>query len=547
MSIIADTTKKAIKELVERSPKNDEQLAKLKRKLSSVHNIRMLRNSDILEYYHRLREKEEIKENKELERLLRKRKVRTLSGVAPVAVLTRPYPCPGECAYCPEEAEVPKSYLSNEPAVMRAIRNQYNPYTQVQLRLKALEDNGHLPTKIELIVIGGSWSVLPDKYKYWYIKECFRGANEYDPAKVKGVDHNIIQKSEQELEGSDPEELRDKLHREQRKNEKKKYGLIGVTLETRPDFIDDREADQMRETGCTRVELGVQIVDDEVLETNKRGHGVAEIARATRLLRDRGFKITYHIMPGLPGSSYEKDVAAFERLFTDERFQPDQIKFYPTVVTRGSLLYSWWKEGKYVPYSDEQLKELIKECKGIVPPYVRIIRLIRDIPEESIVAGNRITNLRQLLQEEGVACRCIRCREAGNRRFRWGDAELTTYEYAAAVGQEYFLSYTSPDESVLYGFCRLRLPPKEAGAPASLRRTALIRELHVYGELVPAGEKEKKVQHAGVGRTLMEKGEEVARENGYKRMAVIAGVGVRDYYRKLGYRLEGTYMVKRTN
>ena len=547
MSIISDTTKKAIKELVERSPENEEQLAKIKREMAKKYRLSVLQNSTIFTGYRELVQQKKVARNKDLERLLRKRQVRTLSGVAPVAVLTRPYPCPGECAYCPDEEEVPKSYLSNEPAVMRAIRNQYNPYTQVQLRLKAMEDNGHLPTKIELIVIGGSWSVLPRKYKYWYIKECFRAANEYPSSKVEGVDPRAIQESERELKRNNLKELRDKLHQEQKKNEKNRYGLIGITLETRPDFIDDREADQMREMGCTRVELGVQIVDDEVLEINKRGHGTAEIARATRLLRDRGFKITYHIMPGLPGSSYTKDVAAFEKLFVDDRFQPDQIKFYPTVVTQGSLLYRWWQEGKYTPYSDEQLKELIKECKNIVPPYVRIIRLIRDIPEESIVAGNRITNLRQLLQKEGMNCRCIRCREAGNKRFGWEDVKLTTYEYTAADGKEYFLSYTSSDESVLYGFCRLRLPGKEAEGPSSLREASLIRELHVYGELVPAGDKERKVQHAGVGRTLMTQAEEMAASAGYKRMAVISGIGVRGYYRKLGYQLKDTYMMKRTN
>lgn len=242
---------------------------------------------------------------------------------------------------------------------------------------------------------------------------------------------------------------------------------------------------------------------------------------------------------------FRSDVVRFQQLFTDERFQPDQIKFYPTVVTQGSLLYKWWKQGKYTPYSDEQLKNLIKECKKIVPPYVRIIRLIRDIPEESIVAGNRITNLRQLVKDEGVECRCIRCREAGRRQFRMEELKLTVHQYQAAEGEEHFLSYTSQDEKILYGFCRLRLPFAPQAAEQPLKGAALIRELHVYGKLVSMGEQERKVQHAGLGKKLMQKAEEVAGRNGYPKMAVISGVGVRDYYRKLGYRLQGTYMVKK--
>ena len=546
MSIISNTTKKAIEELVFKFPQSEQELAKAKREIAKKYKVSVLQNSSIYSVYQELIKEGRVSADQNLEELLIKRQVRTLSGVAPVAVLTKPYPCPGECAYCPDEEDIPKSYLSNEPAVMRAIRNQYNPYTQVQLRLKALEENGHSPTKIELIVIGGSWSVLPEKYKYWYIKECFRAANQYSSSRVLGLDQDTIDASKKELNKASVKELREKLKQEQNKNEKKKYKMVGITLETRPDFINEKEVTQMREVGCTRVELGVQMVDDEILETNKRGHGVAEIARATQLLRDKGFKITYHIMPGLPGSDCQRDVNAFRRLFTDERFQPDQIKFYPTVVTQGSLLYTWWQQGKYQPYTDQQLKELIKECKQIIPPYVRIIRLIRDIPEESIVAGNRITNLRQLIKEEGVECRCIRCREAGKQRLQKEDIKLTVHRYQASGGEEYFLSYTSPDEKVLYGFCRLRIPPsKGKDVFSALQGAALIRELHVYGKLVPVGEQESKVQHTGLGRMLMEEAERVAEENGSTKIAVISGVGVRDYYRKMGYRLQDTYMVKK--
>ena len=246
-------------------------------------------------------------------------------------------------------------------------------------------------------------------------------------------------------------------------------------------------------------------------------------------------------MPGLPGATAKKDLIMFKKLFTDEQFQPDQLKFYPTVVTRGSLLYRWWRAEKYKPYSDKVLQNLIVACKKAVPPYARIIRLIRDIPGESIVAGNRITNLRQVMKDWGVKCRCIRCREA--RELRIKNYELRIIKYRASGGVEYFLSYESKDEKILYGFCRLRLGEITPLNPPFARGAAMIRELHVYGELVSVGGN-KKVQHAGLGKRLMREAEKIARKNGFKKIVVIAGVGVREYYRKLGYKLESSYMVK---
>lgn len=522
MKMAIKNKEKAILELIKTGFKSRGDLMALKRRISKKYGTQLLENSEILKGYRRLTAAGKIKKAPELERILRKRSVRTLSGIAPVAVLTKEYPCPGECVYCPTEKDVPQSYLSNEPAVMRAIRCGYDPYKQVQMRLRALEVNGHEPTKIELIVIGGTWSVLPKKYKYWYIANCFKAANEYrkdQNAKIKIG--NLIKV----------------LLSEQKKNEKAEYKIIGLTLETRPDYIDEKELWEMRELGTTRVEIGVQAIDDKILTLNKRGHGVAEIAQATKLLKDFGFKVTYHIMPGLPGSTPAKDFKMFEQLFTDERFQPDQIKFYPTVVTKGSLLYRWWKIGNYKPYSDRQLQNLIIKCKAVVPPYVRIIRLIRDIPGESIVAGNRITNLRQVMQQRGVKCNCIRCREAREREFKIKNLKLKVINYPASGGEEYFLEYIDK-QNKLFGFCRLRL------TSAGIVGTAIIRELHVYGELVPVG-KSKRVQHAGLGKKLMAAAEKIAREKGHKKIAVISGVGVRAYYRKLGYRLKGAYMFKR--
>ena len=417
--------------------KSIEDLSIFKRELSKKYNFSILTNSDILREYFLLTKKNKIDSvwQKKYEEffisLLRKRAVRTLSGIAPVAVLTKPYPCPGECAYCPKKPDVPVSYLPNEPAVMRAIRLKYNPYLQTVFRLKALENNGHQPNKIELIVIGGTWSYLPEKYKYWYILNCFKAANDYQKIKKE----IIIEKSEKQVQPkkilkylySDKlklEEIKRLLKIEQRKNEKAKYNIIGLTLETRPDYLDDKELWQMRDLGCTRVEIGVQAIDDKILKLNKRGHGVKEISEASKKLKQFGFKVTYHFMPALPGSSPEKDIKMFKELYNDERFQPDQIKFYPTTVVKNSLLYKWWKAGKYKPYTDKELEKVIIESKKVVPIYTRIIRLIRDIPGESIEAGNKITNLRQVIKDRGIVCNCIRCREAKNKIIEKNDLNL---------------------------------------------------------------------------------------------------------------------------
>ncbi|NCA93510.1 radical SAM protein, partial [bacterium] len=318
----------AIRELIERaqiSVENRDNLLSLKREISKKYKIDSLLNTSIIKEYKRLLSLKLIEPNLILENLLRKRSIRTLSGIAPVAVLTKPYPCPGTCAYCPRQKEVPVSYLSNEPAVMRAIRCKYHPYIQTASRLRSLENNGHRPEKIELIVIGGTWSYLPVKYKYWYILNCFRAANDYRSyGDIKASPYRQTLKIE---------ELQRLLLLEQKKNEKARYRIIGLTLETRPDYINVEEVEEMRLLGCTRVEMGVQITDDRVLTLNKRGHGVKEIAEATALLKKYGFKITYHIMPALPGSNPKLDFQLFSGLFKDERFQPDQIKFYPTVVT----------------------------------------------------------------------------------------------------------------------------------------------------------------------------------------------------------------------
>lgn len=471
----------------------------------------------ILKKYHQLVKQGRARTNLKLEKLLRKRSVRTMSGVAIIAVLTKSAECPGDCLYCPTEKTMPKSYLSNEPAVMRAIANKFDPFDQVKNRLLALHVNGHKTDKCELIVIGGTWSALDKKYQTHFIKRCLDGFN---GRKSKGL------------------EAAKKL------NQKTKNRVVGLTLETRPDYITEEEIFRMRKLGATRVELGVQTIDDLVLKKNKRGHDTQEVIRATKLLRQAGFKVTYHFMPGLLGSNPQKDLAAYKELFKNPGFQPDQVKIYPCVVTKNSDLYRVYKNKKYKPYSDKVLRDLLKKMKQATPPYVRIARLIRDIPAESIVAGNKITNLRQLIQTEGVSCKCIRCREAKGKEVR--SPVLIKREYRSSQGREIFLSYESKDKKILYAFLRLRLQKDVKWYPI-LENAALIRELHTYGELIPVGSKKGKIQHVGFGKKLMQEAEKIIKKAGYGKIAVIAGVGVRGYYQKLGYSLEDEYMIKRVD
>ena len=521
---------------------SEKDLTKIKRKIALLSKSDIIKNSLILAEYRHLLNQDKIERNIKLEKLLRKRAIRTMSGIAAVTVITQDFGCPARCAYCPTQSGAPKSYIVTEPAVMRAIRCKYHPYVQVQSRLRALENNGHSPVKIELIIAGGTWSALPELYKYWFIKECYRAVNNYFTEKELKNDLKI----NYDKQKIDP--LNQELKSEQNRNHKEaKYKIIGLTIETRPDFINDAETRILKGFSVTRVELGVQVLDDKVLEKNVRGHGVDAVVRATQILRDWGFKITYHMMVGLPGSSAENDLEKFKLLFDDERFRPDQIKFYPTVVTEGSLLCEWYKKGLYLPLQGVDLQKLIVNVKKVIPPYTRLIRLIRDIPQNEIVAGNMVTNLRQVLKRAGVECHCIRCREPFDGLFADDQIKCKMVKYGAAGGIEYFLSYESKDDKTLYGFCRLRLPGIIKNAiPDVLKGSALIRELHVYGQSVDIGE-QGNVQHRGLGKRLMARAEKIAQKHGFKKIAVISGVGVRGYYEKLGYCLENGYMIKTIN
>ena len=515
--------------------KNQEKFLNFKKKFCGEYKIPQPTNADLRELYNELVLAGKVKSSPILEKAMLSRAIRTQSGVAVVAVLTKPSTCPGKCIFCPTEKNMPKSYLSNEPAVMRAIMNKFDAYNQVQSRIKALELNGHSTEKIELIVMGGTFSYFPKSYQQKFIIDCFRAVNEYGKSyKV----HKVIKFIKS------PDKY---LKMEQKRNENSKHRIVGLTLETRPDYINKKEILNFRKLGCTRVELGVQSIFDDVLIKNNRGHLVAQTIVATRLLKDAGFKINYHMMPGLWGSTLQKDFKMFQELFTNPDFQPDMLKIYPTVVTKNSELYEIWKKGEYKALTDEQFAKLIIEIKNeAIAPYTRIQRLIRDVPLPSIEAGPTVSNLRQIIEKE-THCQCIRCREIKGEYKINDKIVLDRIDYDASNGREIFLQYASPDKHKLYSLLRLRIPRDRNHFIPALRDSAIIREVHTYGKLTDVNKRDKKSpQHIGFGKKLLKEAEKIAREEfKLKKIAVISGVGVRNYYRKNGYRLNNTYMIKK--
>lgn len=506
-----------------------------------------LNKATLISLYRQLVNQGKIKENQRFSRLLTKRAIRTLSGVSVITVLSKPFACPGKCVYCPTEPDMPKSYLSNEPAAARAKMNLFDPLRQMTMRIKALENNGHQVDKLEVLILGGTWSVYPGEYQNEFVRDLFYAANTF-PAHSRSA-----------FGGADTIKRKPlSLEKEQKINEDARYKIIGLTLETRPDFINENEIKKMRRLGATRVQIGVQHSDNKILDYIKRGHSIEQSIAATKMLKDAGFKVDHHYMPDLPRSTPAKDLKMFKYVFSSPDLQPDQIKIYPCIVNPYAELYNLFKNGDYQPYSEKELLELLLEVKTLVPPYMRINRLIRDIPQESIVAGNRITNLRQYLQKElskrGQKCQCLRCREVRNDNEEIEQAILVIRKYEASGGQEFFLSYENSDRSKVYAFLRLRINnnPAENIFP-ELKNASLVRELHVYGRMIPTGgdeirdenEANGRSQHLGLGKKLMAEAEKITLGNNLHKIAVISGIGVRSYYRKLDYHLEGTYLTKK--
>jgi len=514
-----------------------------KHQIAKKYKLSLFKNSELLSIYHEFSTKKLVKgwALPLLEKVLIKRPIRSLSGIINVSVLTKPYPCPGKCIFCPTQKNIPKSYLAGEPAVQRAIANKFSPYKQVEMRLKALKLTGHPIDKVELRIIGGTWSYYPKAYQKKFVAECFRACNNFGHGYEK-------------LSISDTNKLVD-IRYQQLKNEKVKSRIVGIAVETRPDYITLKEITLMRELGVTKVELGVQAVDNKILKLNQRGHSVEDITKATKLLKNTGFKVSYQIMPGLFGSNPKKDLVMFQEIFTNPDFKPDYLKIYPLALVKNTELYNLYKQKKFKPYTEKELKKLLIEIKKIIPCWVRVERIIRDIPPTNIVeGGSNLLNMREVVAKEmakqGTTCKCIRCREVGADYDAKEKIYLFKQEYEASEGKEIFLSFENKTRSKLYALLRLRLLDFKAPSALKLPFVAIVRELHVYGQM----SKIKKMyegrpntnnaQHTGLGKKLMAKAEKIAKKYGAKKIAVISGVGVRGYYRKLGYKLQNTYMVK---
>lgn len=473
-----------------------------------------------------------LHEERERLKMLVRKPTRTLSGVSVIAAMTSPARCPhGTCVPCPGgiNCPSPQSYTGREPAALRAAQHSFDPYDQVLARLGQLDEIGHPLDKAELIIMGGTITSRPLGYQHWFIKRCLEAMNDYPLLPLP---------SDRAPAAAYPKWR--SFHEAALANESALVRNIGTTFETRPDWCRPVQIERMLSLGGTKVELGVQSIRDDVLLRMKRGHTVEDTVRSNRSLREAGLKVGFHMMPGLPGTTPEEDLEVFRNIFSDSRFRPDYLKIYPTLVVEGTELYELYRQGKYSPLGDADAAELVSRIKEILPQYVRLQRVQRDIPAQLIAAGVKKSNLRQLaglkLKERGGRCRCIRCREAGLRGVVEGSFELKHDAYEACGAEEHFLSFEDEEETLI-GFLRLRLGQGST-------RAARVRELHVYGPLVPLGTRKDGWQHRGYGTSLVEAAEELARDRGYETLEITSGIGARGYYRKLGYELKGPYMAK---
>lgn len=483
---------------------------------------RVPKNSEILEHLGQA-EREILKS-----RLMRKT-VRTSSGIAVVTAITKPFNCPhGTCSFCPGGLRfgTPQSYTKNSPAVVFGLARGYDPKRQVNDMLRFLRENGHDTSKIEMILLGGTILAMPKDYQQYFVKSCYDALNDFESP--------TLEESILTNEGA--------LHR-----------CVGLTIETKPDWCKQEHLDTLLSYGTTRVELGVQSLREEVLKAVNRGHSLKDTEDAFRLSRDSCLKLVAHMMPGLPESDPDKDLEDLLTLVNDEKYKPDMLKIYPTLVVEGTALHGLAKVGKYSAYTTEQLVEILSEFKRRVPPWLRIMRIQREIPKEEIAGGNAYGNLRQLVLNEmrsrNYICRCIRCREIGHRKSSAINAstiKLKKIEYDASGGKELFLSYEDDISDSLIGFLRLRIPSGAEYRPEIRDCAALVRELHVYGKVVPIGEKAnpESGQHHGMGTRLLREAETIAKEFSRKKLVVISAVGTREYYRRRGYRDDGPYVSK---
>jgi len=524
-----EPVKEIIRNLMQISSPTIQDLGRQKTRVASKYHLgRTTSNSEII----RLLRPDE---RRRLLPLLTRKTTRTISGVTVIATMTKPHKCPQDepCAYCPggPAQGVPQSYTGYEPAAMRGLQNQFDPYKQVKTRIEQLQAIGHKVDKAELIVMGGTFPATLLEYQRWFIQRCLDAITRKESANLEEAKKNA---------------------------ETSRIRNVGITVETRPDWAKEPQVDSMLNMGVTRVEMGVQYPSDKTYRLVGRKHTVLDVVEATRIMKDSGLKIVYHMMPGLPGSNQKKDLSIFKKIFSDSRFKPDMIKIYPCLVIKNTRTYDWFKEGKYTPYTTEEAASLVAEIKKIVPTWVRIMRVQRDIPAQLIVAGVNKSNLRQLAQEklerEGFRCRCIRCREVGHR-IRIGEPgpkpaeiDIMTTQYVASEGKEIFISAEDTDRDALIGYLRLRVPSDKAHRPEVTKEPCnIIRELHVYGSLVPVGKHRPKAwQHKGYGGILLSEAERATQEDcGFKKILVISALGTKQYYKRFGYNYDGVYMSKK--
>ncbi len=553
---------------------------RLKIKLAAKHGLRKIPND--VEVFLNIPEADARK----LRQQLRIKPVRTISGIASISIMTKPYSCPhGRCTFCPGGlnsvfGDVPQSYTGREPATMRAIRAGFDPYLQVFSRLEQYAVTGQAFDKVELIIQGGTFPWLPDKYKEEFVGYVYKAMNDFseeffigngssdevdlqrykaffempgefrDEARVKRVTGKMLQLKSNSGYDNRNESVSDFLLRQQKLNETAKVRCIGLTIETKPDWGKLQHGNHMLKLGCTRVELGIESVYEKQLKLANRGHTIRDTKESLQQLKDLGFKINAHYMLGLPGSTRESDLEGLKELFSNPDFRPDMLKIYPCLVMKGTPLYLQWERKQFTPITTAEAAEVISEFKRFIPRWCRIMRVNRDIPTYVTSAGIDRTNLRQYVQQlqkqKGIICNCIRCREIGRKGWS-GKSKLAVTEYDGSGGKEFFIAAEDSVNDAIIGFCRMRFPSRQL-RPEITETTAIIRELHVYAAAVAIGnepEEKTKLQHRGFGRKLMAAAEEIAREHGMDKVLVISGVGTREYYKKLGYGYDGPYMGKK--
>ena len=500
------------------------------------------KNSELLDYA-------PLERREDLEEVLQRKPVRTASGVSPVAIMTSPHRCPhGKCLYCPggpdSEFSSAQSYTGHEPAAARGKQNDYDPYGQVRLRLNQLREIGHPVDKVELILMGGTMTARSHDYQEWFVKRAVEALNDFDataqPEPAEGVS---FAQDEAEYEFRYLEDVI-------AENETAEVRNVATTFETKPDWCDPEQIDRMLNLGGTKVEVGVQTTFERINREMHRGHGVQDAIDANRRLRDAGFKVGFHMMPGQPGMSEEMCLEDFRRIFENAEWRPDYLKIYPTLVVEGTATYDMWHRDEFEPLDNERAAELVAEIKSIIPEYTRLQRVQRDIPADFIEGGVWKSNLRQLarkrMDEHGWTCDCIRCREVGMNDEDPEEVTLDTREYEAGGGTEHFISFEDRERDLLVGFCRLRFP--NDSVRRELENAAIVRELHVYGSQVGVGQQgdEDQQQHRGYGRRLLAEAERRAADAGFDKLSVLSGIGVRQYYReKLDSYQDGPYVSKR--